>query len=320
MRFAVLSAVLLGLTFTAPSVSAQQVTAVRVNGVGISVGEIELRFDETLREKGLHLLQVRDPHRVKQMKHDALNELIDEELLWQAAQKRRAIADDARVDEAFAQAARAAKGEDRLRLRLAQDEISEAEFRERIRRRLSGENHAQSVSYAGVSVSEEDIRAFFDANPAKFQRPEMLRARHILIKVAPDAGPAERAAARGRIQRLLVEARAGKDFADLARTHSEAATKQWDGELDPFARGTLAPEMEKAAFALQPGQVSDVIAAPDGLHIVKLEERIEAVSVPLQEASPRIREYLVAQRLREQRTKLLEELRALADIEVRLPY
>ena len=111
---------------------AQDIPAARVNGVAIDLREVEAGFADVLKEKGLHLLQVRNPAKVKQMKHEVLDRLIDEELLWQAAEKAGQVADERAIDDAFAAAAESAKGADKLRLKLAQEDISEAEYRERV--------------------------------------------------------------------------------------------------------------------------------------------------------------------------------------------
>ena len=309
---------LLGALLALPA-RAQEIYAARVNGAGITVQEVEAGFDETLKERGLHLLQVRDPAKLKQMKHNVLERLIDDELLWQEARKNNALATDAEVDAAFAQAAQAFKSEEKFRLRLAQENFTEEDYKERIRRKLSGQAYANAAAAKGVEVSEDDIQAFYKANPDKFHRPEMLRARHILIKVAPDATKAQRADARRKIRDLLAEARAGRDFAELALENSDDATRQWGGELDPFPRGRMAPAFDKAAFALKPGQVSGVVTTPSGFHIIKLEERFPAVSISLKDAHDRIEGYLRSTRQQAALAKLLEELRAQAKIEMLLP-
>jgi parvulin-like peptidyl-prolyl isomerase len=114
--------------------------------------------------------------------------------------------------------------------------------------------------------------------------------------------------------------RSGEDFEALARRHSDDATRQWGGELDPFARGQMPKPFEDAAFALAaPGAVSGIIETATGWHIVKLEQRIPAVSVPLADARERIREYLRRTRGMEAIDKEVEQLRALGKVELLTP-
>ena len=303
----------------AAAAGAQEIYAARVNGVGIPLPEVEAGFDEMLKEKGLHLLQVRDPAKVKRMKREVLDGLIDDELLWQEARKHKAIVGDREVDEAFAVAAKNFKGEEKLKLRLAQEGVTEADYRDRIRRSLSGQKYAQTAVARSVKLSDKEIRQFYKDNPDKFKRPEMVQARHILIGVAPDATEAQRAAAREKIEKILAQARSGTSFEELAREQSEDATKQWGGQLDPFPRGQTAPAFEEAAFRLKPGEISGVVTTPAGFHIILVEQHFPALVVSEKDARERIKEYLQGTRQQEAIKKLLEELRAAAKIEMLLP-
>ena len=108
----------------------------------------------------------------------------------------------------------------------------------------------------------------YRAEPARFNLPEQIRVRHILID--PRSCDAE-----NRIRQLLEQARAGADFAALAQANSQdPGSAPRGGDLGFFARGKMAPEFEQAAFALKnPGDLSDVVRSEFGLHIIRLEER-----------------------------------------------
>jgi parvulin-like peptidyl-prolyl isomerase len=301
------------------AVQAQDIHVARVNGAGISTQELEGGFNDLLKEKGLHLLQVRDPQRMKSMKREVLDLLIENELLWQEAQRAGRVAGDSEVEEGYAQGAKAFKGEERFELRLRQEGYSVEEYKERIRRRLSGLRYLDAALAQTAQVTDEEVSAFYQANADKFRRPEMLHVRHILIRVEPAAGEAERAAARRKIEAILQRARAGERFDELAQLHSEDATRQWGGELDPFPRGTMAKEFEEAAFRLEPGGLSDVVATAAGFHLIKVEQRIPAATLGEQDAAARIRDHLGGTKREQARKKLMDELRARARIEMLLP-
>ena len=100
-----------------------------------------------------------------------------------------------------------------------------------------------------------------------------MHARHILVKVANDAGEPAKTAARKKAEDLLAKVRAGGDFAALARKNSDdpgSAAK--GGDLGFFGRGTMTPAFESAAFALESGKVSDVVETPFGFHIIRTDE------------------------------------------------
>ena len=112
---------------------------------------------------------------------------------------------------------------------------------------------------------------------AEFQRSQPgaeVRARHILLRIPADPTAAQRDSVRNLAAQLRDRARGGADFAAMAREYSaDAASAAQGGDLGFFARETMVAPFSDAAFALQPGEVSDVVESPFGLHVIKLEER-----------------------------------------------
>jgi len=303
-----------------PAGAAQaQVLAARVNGQPITLQQVEGSFNEMLTERGLHLLQIRNPDRVKAMKHSVLDELVNQELLGQAAKKTKLAASDEEVDEALERFRAGFRDQQHYRLALEKEGYTEQDYRELVRRRLSGMKYANSVAAKAPEVSAEEIHKFYDENPGKFYRPEQVRVRVILVAVPADATPEQRAEARARMDGIAAAARSGEDFAVLARTHSDHPTKQWDGELDPFARGEADKALEETAFALNPGEISGVMEVPAGYQIVKLEAHLPEVRVSEDQARDKIREFLQAQKGKEAVDREVERLRKQATVEILLP-
>ena len=304
---------------TAPAAHAQAILAALVNGTGISQDRLERGFEEDLRQRKMNLLQIRNPDRLKQMKRAVLDNLIEQELFWQEAQKAGTIAGPDEVEAAY-QATRAQfKSAEAFEQRIRAEGFSPETYRELVRRQVSANNYISGVSAKAPAVTDEEVHRFYVDNPDKFHRPEQVRARHIMVKVANGASEAERTAKRSRIEEILKQVRSGEDFEQLARLHSEAPTKQWGGEMDPFGRGQAAKPLEDAAFALTPGQVSDVLDTPESLQILKLESRSEAITVGENEARERVRSYLQQIRASETVNKEAERLRAAGDVRILLP-
>ena len=138
-------------------------------------------------------------------------------------------------------------------------------------------------------VTDESVRAYYDAREREFTTPEVVKARHILAKFPDGASDEQKAEVKTRAEELLEEVKtkieAGTNFADLVKTHSEdTGSAQSGGALrgrhpklppgDYFARGDMVAPFEKACFdQLQPGEVSDLVESQFGFHIIKLEER-----------------------------------------------
>ena len=124
----------------------------------------------------------------------------------------------------------------------------------------------------GITVSDEDLRKYYAENESRYTQPEERRASHILIKAEKSASADERAKAKAKAQALLVELKKpGAVFADLARKNSDdPGSAQKGGDLDFFSRGAMVKPFEDAAFALKPGETSDVVESDFGYHIIRL--------------------------------------------------
>jgi len=127
----------------------------------------------------------------------------------------------------------------------------------------------------GVTVvTDNEAQAYYDANRDRlYTTPEQVRARHILIKVAPGTPAADEQAARARADSVLQRARAGEDFTTLARTLSEDTTATDGGDLGFFGRGRMPAPFEQAAFSLAEGQTSDIVRSDLGFHVIQVTGR-----------------------------------------------
>lgn len=140
-----------------------------------------------------------------------------------------------------------------------------------------------------VEVSDKEIEDYYQANrEAKFHKLKEARMRHILTRVPPGADAGQRDAARARAQRILASARAGKDFAQLAKENSDDPSAAQGGEVGWLSQGQLLPALEKAVFSLGKGEISDVIESPSGYHIVKVEDVRAERTQSLKEATAEI--------------------------------
>ena len=124
-----------------------------------------------------------------------------------------------------------------------------------------------------IPVPEEDLRKYYAENAARYTAAEERHARHILIKADKGAAPDVRQKAKARAEALLIDARkTPAGFADLAKKNSDdAGSAVQGGDLDFFGRGAMVKPFEDAAFAMKPGEISNVVESDFGYHIIKLE-------------------------------------------------
>lgn len=151
-----------------------------------------------------------------------------------------------------------------------------------------------------VTMTEEDLEKYHRRHPDQFETPEQVKAAHILIRVSADADQATRTKKRKLAEKVLAQAKEGKDFATLARTYSDdpgSAAK--GGDLGYFGRGGMVKPFEKAVFAMKPGEISDLVETQFGFHIIKLQEHTEAGVKTLAEVTDQVRAEVRAEKARE---------------------
>jgi peptidyl-prolyl cis-trans isomerase C len=193
---------------------------------------------------------------------------------------------------------------------------------ERLREKLIEEATAEVVLQRElkIAITDAQVKAYYDENPARFEKPEMVRAAHILLSTRnpetnQELSAADKEAKRTQIEGLLKRARQGENFAELAAQYSEDPGSKEKGGEYTFPRGRMVPEFEAAAFSLSPGQVSDVITTPFGYHIIKLYEKIPASTVELNETvQGEVRDFLKARELQKQMEPFMEKLSAESEV------
>jgi peptidyl-prolyl cis-trans isomerase D len=159
------------------------------------------------------------------------------------------------------------------------------------------------------AVSDQQVQQYYQGHQKDYQVPEEVKVRHILIKVDAGADPKVDAAAKQKAEDLLKQIKGGADFAALAKANSDdPGSKEQGGELGMIQRGVTVPAFEKAAFDLQPGQISDVIKTQFGYHILKVEEKQTAHLKPLDEVKAQILATLTRQAEADQQANFAQQL------------
>ena len=140
-----------------------------------------------------------------------------------------------------------------------------------------------------ITVSQQDVQRYYEDNAQQFSTPEQVKASHILLKTE---GKNEEDVKK-LAEEVAAKARAGADFAALAKQYSEDVSNNTKGgDLDFFGRGQMVPEFDTVVFAMEPGQVSDPFKTSFGYHVVKLTEKRAATSRPLAEVRAQIEDQI----------------------------
>ncbi|MGY8905023.1 MAG: SurA N-terminal domain-containing protein [Burkholderiales bacterium] len=141
-----------------------------------------------------------------------------------------------------------------------------------------------------ITLSESDLRAYYEQNAARLSGLEERRASHILIASPKSAAPAERQKAKAKADELLATVqKAPQSFADVAKKNSQdPGSASNGGDLDFFARGAMVKPFEDAAFSMKSGDISPVVETDFGYHIIKLTDIKLPQSRSFEEMKPSI--------------------------------
>jgi peptidyl-prolyl cis-trans isomerase C len=238
----------------------------------------------------------------------AAKKVVEAKLLAQEARRRNLNPSRESVDQAIQEIEKSAGGSDGLDKTLKELGATRDDLRSNI-----SETEAVKLLVAKdiepkVTVTPQEISAFYDENPDVFTQPDTVRARHILIRATPNEPDAAKKTARSRIEQAHRRVLAGEDFAAVATEVSDGPNAANGGDLGFFAQDSMVPVLANTAFALDVGEISDIIESQFGFHIVKILAKKPAGKLTFAEARGPAEQLLKEQKTADMVTLLIREL------------
>ncbi|MFQ5482893.1 MAG: peptidylprolyl isomerase [Nitrospinaceae bacterium] len=167
-----------------------------------------------------------------------------------------------------------------------------------------------------IKVGDKQVRDYYEKNHKRYFSPEKRRANVILIKVEADASPEEEKQARDTLRDVRQKALDGKDFAELARMHSQDTLAAKGGDLGFFDKKRMFKPFSERAFSMQIGEVSEIFRTKYGFQILKVTGRKDAISKPLESVREDIAKILMMQGIEGRMTPYVAKLKEKAKIKV----
>ncbi len=239
----------------------------------------------------------------EELQRSFLVQLIDRELIHGEARRLNIALTDADVEAAL-QGYRGDYPGSSFEEMLAERGLTLEAWREELKESLIMEKLLEQAVYSMVSVSDEEVSAYFKANRDQFDRPEQVRARQIVV-----ADEAEG-------QEVLGILRQERPFAEVAAEYSLSPDAKQGGDLGFFSRGEMPPEFDAIVFDLPVKRLSDLVKSEYGYHIFLVEEKRKAKRLNKKEASDEIRAILEGRKKEEVYLAWLQDMRARAVISV----
>jgi peptidyl-prolyl cis-trans isomerase C len=284
----------------------------RVNGEAVTKAE----FDRLVKNMEMSAGQPIPAERRDELLRKALDQLVTYTVLTQETKARNVAVADAEVEQNLQQMRQQFPDAKTFEQALSARGMTLERLRADARTDLAINKLMETEVAGEPEATDAQVREFYDKSPDKFKQDEAVRASHILIRVDPKADAATRQKARTRAEGLAKDAKSGADFAKLAKENSADGSAAQGGDLNFMQRGQTVAPFDQAIFSMQPGQISDVVETEFGYHVIKVTEKRAASTVPYEQVSARIRDYLTQQGKQQRAQSFIEGLKQKAKIEV----
>ncbi len=310
------------------SVLAQVRPTTAANGVAAEVNGDKIQLDDLNRlvnsfKTNDSRLAANTPEAQKALgdiKTQVLDELITTRLLSQEARRQKIVPQPKEVEDAFAKLKSNFKSDGDFQTWLTAD----GQTPQDVRRVISDELAIRELSKrltADITVSPDDIGAYYRANLDQFTVPEAIHVHHILLAVNPGASKADKDAVNKRALGLIAQLKKNAKFEDVARANSDdPGSKAQGGDLGTFLRGEMIQAFEDAAFGARVGEIVGPVVTEFGVHILRVDQRIPSRRIELAEVqkdpqlSAQIKAGLLKQKVQARLDQQIAKLRASAQI------
>lgn len=319
-------------------------TLATVNGDVILLSEFEKNANPILEQ----FRKVTPPaeltaERITEIKKRVLDQMTDDKLLDQEAKKKGIRVSQLEVDDGVKKVRGRFQTEAEFNKELEKEGMAYDAFRKHIQSQIGTIKLIdQEVKSKTPAPTDAEVKALYETLTAILQdKPipgnhtaselddlkrlarmmnqrfgEGVRARHILVRVSPTASKGDKDTAMNRIKDVQKQLKDG-DFAELAKKYSEdPGSRERGGDLGYFTRGDMVPAFEKAAFALNVGQTSDIVTTDFGYHLIRVEEKKAATKFNFDDVKDDLKEVLFQQHAAKKFEAYIKELRTKAEIKV----
>ncbi|MCM3666332.1 peptidylprolyl isomerase [Mesobacillus subterraneus] len=272
--------VLLGLTLVLTLAFSKKDTTASINGEEISKEELYSKLTDLYGK-------------------DTLDSLVTNKMIEMEAKKEKVKVTGNEIDEELTKLQESYGGEEAFTSALEQNNVSMGKIREDIEFYLL----AEKLIEPDISITDEEMKTYFEENKDSFDEKEQVKASHILVEDEATA------------KKVKEEIDSGKDFAELAKKYSTDTSNAADGgDLGYFTKGEMAEEFEKAAFEMEINTVSNPVKTVFGYHIIKVTDKKAAKDATFEVHKDEIKEHLFDEKIQAEYPNWLEEKKSEYDI------
>jgi peptidyl-prolyl cis-trans isomerase SurA len=290
----------------------------RINNDIVTFYELKQAATPFMLQNGIDPSALEDPQQREQIYDKVLDDLVERKLLLQEADKLDLSVSDEQVDQWLAYTRQQQQmSEEQFRQMISQYGMSYDAYREMIRQNLLKLRLVKVKVGSQVSVSDEEVDALYNKRFGNSgAQSKYIEVRHILVRPENDSAQAVEKARKQAIEAQKA-VQNGTDFGEAAKKYSQGPSAEQGGYLGTFSQGDLDPDFEEAAFALDKGELSDVVRTQFGFHVIKVEDVEYREDGAAEERKAQLRAELQQKAVERQLQAYLQNLRARSLVQVR---
>ncbi len=293
-------------------------TVATVNDVKISAQELEQKLS-LIQSRYASMGMPIQGEQLIELRKSILDNLIEKQLLFEESKAEGIEVDNSTVEKEIDQLKAQFENEEDFQKKIASSDYTEESLKQEMVENLSIRRLIEEKIESGISVSDKEVEAYYQENQKEFEVPEQVRARHILIQAGPEASDAEKNEAKKKIAEVEKKLNDDGDFSELAKEYSDCQSSEKGGDLGYFGHGQMVESFDKAAFALDPGEVSDVVESRFGYHLIKLEDKKPAGKKEFEDVKASIHQKLRQEKIMQDLEPYMESLKRKYPVEKNLP-
>ena len=291
-----------------------------INDAIIMQSELEVRM-VPVRGEAMQIADAKErERRLAKLTSQILDEMVNEELIVQAAEAAKVEVDSAEVQAALDEIKQQNNLDDAgLAQVLTQQGFTMSNYRTDLRRQLLRLRAVNQLVAPKVQITEEDVKARYDQMQRRSQAVSSVKLSHILIKLPEHPTEQQLAEGKEKAAKAVVRVQGGEAFTKVAAEVSEdAGTKETGGELGWFQRGTLNADWETVVFSMTKGEVRGPVSGPNGLEVFYVTEVKASELKPYAEMKEQLSRELRRREMDKATQTWLDELRKKAYIDIKL--
>lgn len=294
---------------------------VTVNGKKLTCGEVDEElnaqinaFKKQIPAEQMAKLDAQISQMMDKMREQKVNEFIEKTVLMEEADKKKIAVTDNETEAIIKSYESQVPEGTTLESVLEMQGMTMQKLRDELNFRLRAQKLIDSQVKDPAPPSDTEIKEYFEKNKQRFDEPESVHARHILVKIDPSDNETVKKEKRAKIDAIRKQLISGADFAKIAQEHSDCPSKARGGDLGTFTRGRMIKEFEDAAFSQKVNEIGPVVDTQFGYHIIQVLEHKPSSSKSLDEVKDQIRSTLQQQARNKAIKDYIESLKKQATI------